>query len=582
MKRCPQCNRVETDDTLTFCRTDGTPLVRESGATGEGAGTLKFGSALATGETETRILPTGETLSKPTAPTTVLDGRKASGDTRALGKPKSRRGVLVAAAAIVVVVLAASAYLYLSRGDSAAAKNSIAVLPFQNASSDPDVEYLSDGISESLINSLSQLPDVRVMARTTMFTFKGKEVDPQEVGKQLGVDAVLTGKVVQRGDSLTIQADLVNVSDGSQIWGGRYDRRPTDVLAVQGEIARDVMTKLRVKLSGEEERSLSKGYTQNAEAYRLYLTGRHLLNNGTQDGVRGGVEYFQQAVNLDPRFALGYAGMADAYTLLGTTITATMQPREAMPRAREAAQRALELDSGLSEAHTSLAWVKYRFDWDWRGAEEEFRRAIELNPNNAQARLWYSDYMMAMGRFDEALAETKRARELDPLSAFINWNVGRVLYHARRYDEALTEMRKTLELNPNFPRNHVLLRETYLLKGMSDEAFAEHTNIAALTRVSPERVAVLKGAYDSGGWKAVWQKELEWALEDSKRRHVAPSIIADYSVRAGDKDRALEWLGKSVEERDGTAVYFKVDRRWDSVRTDPRFADLVRKVGLPQ
>ena len=274
--------------------------------------------------------------------------------------------------------------------------------------------------------------------------------------------------------------------------------------------------------------------------------------------------------------------MADAYTLIGTTINATLPPREAMPRAREAAQRALELDSGLSEAHTSLAWVKYRFDWDWRAAEGEFRRALELNPNNAQARQWYSDYLLAMGRFDESLAEIKRARELDPLSSFINWNVGRVLYHWRRYDESLPEMRKALELNPTFSRTHTFLRDIYLQKGMNDEAFAEHLKVAALTRVSPERTAELKGVYDSGGWKAVWRKEVEWALEDSKRRYIAPINIAALYERVGDKDRTLEWLSKSVEERDGTVAYFKIDRRWDSVRSDPRFAELVRKVGLPQ
>jgi tetratricopeptide (TPR) repeat protein len=401
------------------------------------------------------------------------------------------------------------------------------------------------------------------------------------VGEQLGVEAVLTGKVVQRGDTLSIQADLLNVSDGSQMWGERYNRNLTDLLEVQNEIARDVLNKLRAKLSPAEEQSLSKGYTQNAEAYRLYLTGRYLLNNGTPEGQQRSITYFQQAVGLDPNFALGYAGMADAYTLLGTTNTATMPPREAMPEARRAAQMALEIDAGLSEAHTSLAWVKYRFDWDWRGAEAEFKRALELNPNNAQAHHWYSDYLLAMGRFDESLAEIKRARELDPLSIFINWNVGRALYFERRYDEALAETLKTLEMNPNFSRTYVYLQEIYLLKGREDEALAAHLKLAALTGVSPERISALKATYDSGGWKAVWRRELEWGLEDSRRRYVSPFIVAWLYSRVGDKDGALEWLNKSVEERDGTLVYLKVDQRWDFVRPDPRFAELVRKVGLP-
>ena len=588
MKRCPKCRQLFPDDSLNFCKSDGTPLAPETAASGDEAGTRVFGSAAATGEGPTRSLAdapphfaTDEAASRPAAPTTVLDGARAGG-TRELRRPKSRRGIVLAVAAAVAVALAASAYLYLSRDKGSAAKNSIAVLPFQNASADPDVEYLSDGITESLINSLSQLPDVRVMARTTMFTFKGREVSPQEVGRQLGVDTVLTGRVVQRGDSLTVQADLVSVADGSQMWGERYNRNSADVLAVQGEIARDVLSKLRAKLSGAEEQSLSKGYTRDAEAYRLYLTGRYLLNSGTTEGVGKSVGYFRRAVDLDPRFALAHAGMADAYTLMGTTITATARPRDVMPMAREAAQRALELDSGLSEAHTSLAWVKYRFDWDWRGAEGEFRRALELNPSNALARHWYADYLLAMGRFDESLAEVKRARELDPLSVLINWNVGRILFHARRYDESLAELRKALELNPNYPRTRGYLEIVYMQKGMDEEALAEHLKSAALADVGPERIAAVKGAYDSGGWKAVWRKELEWTLEDAKGRHVSPFIVAWFYSRIGDRDGALEWLNKSVEERDGTLVYLNIDQRWDSVRADPRFAELVRKVGLPQ
>jgi TolB-like protein/Tfp pilus assembly protein PilF len=581
MKRCPKCDRAEPDDSLAFCRADGTLLVSDGNFVSESAGTLRLGSTPVTDETETRTLPTGEGLSRPTAPTTMLEGRQPSGGTRELSKPKSRRVMVAVAAAILAAAAAAYAYYRLALR-SGAVVNSVAVLPFVNASGDPEVEYLSDGISESLINSLSQLPGVKVMARGTTFSFKGKDIDPRRVGQELGVDAVLSGRVVQRGDSLTVQTDLVNVSDGSQMWGERYNRDLTDLLAVQNEIARDVLSKLRAKLSPAEEQSLSKGYTQNAEAYRLYLTGRYLSNNGTPEGLQRSISYFRQAVDLDPDFALGYAGMADAYTLLGTTGPAAMQPREAMPEARRAAQRALEIDSGLSEAHTSLAWVKYRFDWDWRGAEDGFRRALELNPNNAQARQWYSDYLLAMGRLDEALAEVKRARELDPLSLFINWNVGRTLYFERRYDEALAETLKTLEMNPNFSRTYVYLKEIYLLKGREDEAFAAHLKLAALTGNSPERLSALKGTYDSGGWKAVWRKEIEWALEDSKRRYITPFNIAILYSRVGDKDRTFEWLGRSVEERDGSLVYLKIDQRWDFVRSDPRFADLLRRLNLPQ
>ena len=588
MKRCPKC-RHTFPDSLRYCKSDGAALVAETGPAGDEVGTRALGSPPAAGESPTRVLAddalrpaTGEAASRPTAETTVLDATRVAGGTRESRRPKSRRGVVLAAAALAAAALAAAAYFYLPRGGGAPAKSSVAVLPFENAGSDPDVEYLSDGITESLINSLSQLPDVRVLARSTMFSFKGKGANPQEVGRQLGVETVLTGRVVQRGDSLTVQADLVNVADGSQLWGERYNRRLTDVPAVQGEIARDVLNKLRAKLSPAEEKGLSRGSTANPEAYRLYLTGRYLLNGGTPEAVKNSVGYFRRAVDLDPRFALAYAGMADTYTLMGTTVDATARPREAMPKAREAAQKALELDSGLSEAHTSLAWVKYRFDWDWRGAEEEFRRALELNPNNAQARQWYADYLMAMGRFDDALAEMRRARELDPLSILANWNVGRMLYHARRYDESLAELRKALELNDNVARTHAYLGSIYRQQGRDDEALAAHLKLAALTDVSPERIAAVKSAYGSGGWQAVWRKELEWALEDSERRHVSPFIVAWYYSRVADRDGVFEWLNKSVEERDGSLVYLKIDQRWDFVRADPRFAELVRKVGFPE
>ena len=581
MKRCPQCNRVEAEETLTFCRVDGTPLVRESGAAAGDAGTLKFGSTPATGDTETRILPTGETLSRPTAPTTVLDTHRASGGTPELSKPKSRRVLVIAVAAITAAAVAASAYYYLPRAENNSAIESIAVLPFVNESGNADVEYLSDGMTETLINSLSRLPKLLVKARSSVFSYKGRDVKPQQVGSELNVEAVLSGRVVQRGGDLTLYLSLVDTRAGNQLWGDQYNRKLADIVTLQGEIARDVSQKLRVKLSGADEQKLAENSTENAEAYRLYLRGRYSLN-GSHEGLRQGVEHFQRAIDLDPNFALAYAGMADAYTLLGTTFFASMTPREAMPRARAAAQRALELDSGLSEAHTSLAWVKFRFDWDWRGAEDEFKRALELNPSNAQAHHWYADYLLAMGRFDESLAENRRARELDPLSIFINWNVGRILYHARRYDESLAELRKTLEMDQNFARTHGYLSIVYLAKGMDDEALEAHLKYASLTGAIPERVVALKDAYVSTGWKGLWRKEIEWALGDSKHRRVTPYTVALLYAKIGDKDHTLEWLNKAFEERDGSTVYLNTDRRWDGIRSDPRFADLMRRVGLPQ
>lgn len=345
MKRCPQCNRVEADDTLTFCRADGIPLVRESGAVSEGVGTLRFDSAPAIGETETRI-PPGKALNRPTAPTTVLEARPASVNTRELSRLKSRRGVMVAAAVIIAAALAAFAYVYLSRGRSAAPKNSIAVFPFQNASGDPNMEYLSDGISESLVNSLSQLPNVRVLARSTMIRFKGQDADPQQVGKQLSVDTVLTGRVVQIGDSLNVQADLVNVADGSQVRGERYKRKASDILTVQEDITREIVGRLRPRLSGEQQERVTRRGTENAEAYKVYLQGRYFWNRRTVEDFKKAIPYFQKAIELDQGFALAYSGLSDSYNLLSQYGGA--RPADTMPQAKAAALKALALDESLA------------------------------------------------------------------------------------------------------------------------------------------------------------------------------------------------------------------------------------------
>ncbi len=513
--------------------------------------------------------------------TQILTARPTSRATSSAGGiQKHKLGFALALSVLLLTAIGLGYWFYSQRSSTATQIESIAVLPFVNEGGNADVEYLSDGMTETLINSLSQLPKLSVKARSSVFSYKGRDAKPQQVGSDLNVQAVLSGRVVQRGDDLTLYLSLVDARNGNQLWGEQYNRKLADLVSLQGEIARDVSQKLRMRLSGADEQKLAKSYTQNAEAYRLYLRGRYSLN-GSRDGLQQSVEHFQRAIDLDPNFALGYAGMADAYTLLGTTFF-SMTPREAMPRARAAAQRALELDSGLSETHTSLAWVKYRFDWDWRGAEDEFKQALLLNPSNAQAHHWYADYLLAMGRFDESLAENRRARGLDPLSLFINWDAGRILYHALRYDESLAELHKTLEMDQNFAWTHAVLHEVYLAKGMNDEALAAHLKFAALTGVSPERVAALKNVYVSTGWKGLWQKELEWALEDSKHRRVTPHTMATLYAKIGDKDHTLEWLNKAFEERAASLVYLNTDQQWDNFRQDPRFADLVRRVGLPQ
>ena len=572
MKRCPKCRHVETDDTLAFCRADGTPLVRESGEVNEAAGTLKFSSQPSTGETATRIVPTGESAASPTATTAILNPQPATGWAQGLSKPKSHRSFIIGAAVLTAFVLAVSTYIYFSRGKNSVAKNSIAVLPFENASNDPDMEYLSDGISESIINSLSQLPNVRVLARSTMFTFKGKQLNPQEVGRQLGVETVLTGRVVQRGDSLTVQTDLVNVADGSQLWGERYNRTLTDVVAVQEEIVRDVSLKLQARLLGAGAR---KAYTANHDAYQLYLKGRFFWNKRTAKDIEKAIQHFQQAIAIDPSYALAYTGLADSYAL--TPFYGGAQPREAMPKAREAARKALSLDDGLAEAHAALGLILDDYDYDFAGAEREYRRALELNPNYVPARQWRSELLFHLGRHDEAIAEMRRALELDPLSLIVNKIYGDCFYFARRYDEAIVQLNKTLELDPSFAVPHRVLGYIHEMKGDYSGAVEEFAKFQELNG-RPDVAAAIRRSFAEGGW----QGYLRTMIGEHRPANLPSYMAARLHAALGETGKAFSELNKAYENREFFLVFLKVDPSLDPLRADPRFAELMRKVGLPQ
>jgi TolB-like protein/Tfp pilus assembly protein PilF len=574
MKRCPKCNRAESDDSLAYCRADGTHLVSDGSFVSESAGTLRFGSAPVTGETGTRILPTGEAPSRPTAPTTVIDKQQATGGTQKLSKPKSRRGVVAAVVVVAVLALAASVYLYLSRDKSAAAKNSIAVLPFQNASGDPNLEYLSDGITENIINSLSQLSNVRVMARTTMFSFKGKDADPRAIGKQLGVVAVLTGRVVQRGDSLTIQADLVNVSDGSQMWGEQYNRKLTDLMALQGEVARDVSNKLRTKLSGADEQKLAKTYTANPEAYQFYLKGLFYWNKRTLKDSEIAARYLQQATAADPSFAPAFAGLADSYATIAL-FEGGAPAHEVMPKARDAALTALVLDDRSAEAHTALGFILTNYDYDFAGAEREFKLAVELNPNYADAHQRYSLLLTSLGRHEETFTEMRRALEIDPLSVFSNRAYGNRLIDARRYDEAIVQLKKTLELDSNFALAYSSLALVY--QAQSDYAASVEAIAKAYELTGRQEYAALaRESFAKGGWQGYLRAMME------RRPELFAYTRAAYHAALGEKDKAFAELDKSYENREPYLIRLKVDPRLDPLRSDPRFAELMRKVGLPQ
>src|SRR5437016_5613112 len=363
----------------------------------------------------------------------------------------------VIVAVIVLAVGAVGLGMFLHARNTEVAIDSIAVLPFQNRSTEPDSEYLSEGLAESLIYRLSQLPNLKVSPTSLVFRYKGQEIDPIKVGKDLGVSAVLSGRIIQRGDNLTISAELVDVRYNKLLWGEQYDRKTSALLATQREIAREIVDTLKLKVSGQE-RGLAKHYTESNEAYQLYLKGRFYYNKRTQEGLQKSLEYFQQAIEKDPTFALAYSGLADTYDLLGAADAGgTVSPNEALPKAKAAALKAIELDASLAEPHVSLAHVKYYYDRDWAGAEREFKRAIELNPNYPQAHHWYAIYLVFAGRTNEGLAEIRRAQELDPLSLPINMTVGWLLCDANRADEGIDQLRKTLEMDPAFMVAHTRL-----------------------------------------------------------------------------------------------------------------------------
>jgi TolB-like protein/Tfp pilus assembly protein PilF len=456
--------------------------------------------------------------------------------------------------------------------------NSLAILPLVNVGGDPNSEYLSDGITESIINTLSQLPQLKVMARSTVFRYKGVEVDPQEVGNRLGVRAVLTGRVLHRGDALNIQTELVDVSDGSQVWGEQYSRKSSDIFEVQEEIAKEIAAKLRLRLSGEERGRLIRRHTESTEAYHAYLRGQYFWNKRTTNWLKKSVGYFQQAVELDPTYAVAYTGLSDAYTLLVTWEVLT--PEEGFAKAKEAAKRALEIDERLGEAHASLAHAMLH-NLEWADAEREFRQAIELHPGYAMAHDWYAEYLAAVGRFSDAVAEAKRSLESDPLSLISNADVGWMLYYARQYDEAVEQYRKTLELDPNFLLAHLQLGQVYIQKRMYDEALKELQTAFDLSGKSDLAEVMLIGhAYAVSGRKDKAREMLNGLDELTGGRYFSAYRVALIYAGLGEAEAAFKWLERAYDMHDAKLIWLKVDPMLDGLRSEPRFGELMRRVGL--
>jgi len=494
----------------------------------------------------------------------------------ASGIKEHKRGFLIAALAIVAV-LAAGAFFIATRGNKI---DSLAVLPFVNASDDRGAEYLSDGISESIIFDLSQLSGLKVIPRSSVFRYKGAQADPQTVARELGVRAVFTGTLRLQGDILLVSAELIDTKENRLLWGQQFSHKVSDTLSVQREISQSISDKLRLNLSGEEQRLLTRRHTESGEAYQEYLKGQFWLNKRSPDGFQKAIQFFNQATEKDPGYALAYAGLADCYALLGTY--ALLEPAEGFPKAKAAAMKALALDAQLAEAHTSLGNILTSYDWDFAAAEREFKRAIELNPNYATAHQWYAEYLSAMGRFDEAIAEINRAHELDPLSLIIRAVAGRTYYCARKYDQAVEELEKTLQTDRSFGPASAFLSQAYLKKGLHSEAILAAQEPARAAPGVSVYLTILGNAYATSGKRAEAESVLAELKELAGRQYVQPSYIAMLAAALGDKDQALEWLEKAYSNRDDRLVFVMTDPLMDSVRTDSRFQDLSRRIGLPQ
>jgi TolB-like protein/DNA-binding winged helix-turn-helix (wHTH) protein len=489
--------------------------------------------------------------------------------------------------AFVAGFLAISALLYFAKisnrfpfRNAAKSIRSVAVLPFDNFSGDPEQQYFADGMTEALIAELGQIRDLRVPSRTSVMLYKRANKPLRQIAQELAVDALLEGSVTRSGDRVEITVQLLDGSRDQHLWGGTYDRDFRDVLALQHELARAITAELKISFSPRAQQHLKSAAPVNANAYAAYLRGRFYWYKRTIEGFQKSIQYYEQAVAADSNYAPAYAGLADAYALLGSSPNDVLPPNEAMPKAKAAAQQALQLDDGLAEAHASLAYINMVYDWNGASAEKEFKRAIELNPNYAGAHEWYAEFLAAKGREREALEEMKRARDADPLLVLMHAAVAEALYYSRRYDDVISQCQQTLELDPDYPLAHFHLGRAYLAKNMYPEAIAEYQKAQMSLGDTPALVMAVGYAKAKAGDRGAARKALEELRAQSKRRYVPALYFAAIFTGLGDSDAGLSWLEKAYREHSDYLIYLNVDPMADTLRSSPRFQAILQKIGI--
>lgn len=578
MKRCPECRRVYYDESMLFCLDDGASLL-EGPASLDESKTEILNSKFDNLPTKVFPSPESERATKLQSSETEETAISATDKIGKSGNLLPKKALLIF---VIIGTLGLAGFLGFKYFTPSKQIESIAVMPFTNESGNSEIDYLSDGMTETLISNISRLPNLNVRPRSSVFRYKGKEFDAKKIAAELNVDAILTGTVKRNGNDIFLTVELIDPKTDKLLWKGDYSRTTANLPELQSQIALDVSSKVKSKLSSTEEKQLTKTLTSNPEAYQRYLQGRFLLNGRATDIKGAAVEHFNKAIELDPGFAAAYAGLADAYTLLGTTTRAKMTPQESMPKAKEAAQKAVELDPLSSEAYTSLGWIKFRFDWDWPGAEAAFKKAVELNPKNAQAHHWFGEFLYAMRRYEDSVSELRIAAELEPFSAEIRWNYGKNLFMAGKYEESLIELNKVREVNDSDWRTFTFIYLSSKKLGRTKEAYEALKRSRELQEsYSSEELAEVDRIYAEKGLDAAHKKFAEFRLVKAEKNGSNSYTRATAYLESGDKQRALDLLEEAYKEKFGAMVNIYAQDLFSVLREEPRYKELVRKMNFP-